>query len=222
MNPGLQAARGVAGGARARTGAHVAHALLVHELAGAVFGEVAQELAKQVPDLPLDRLQRDPHARRAVLRVQVQPHLRLRAGRSALTPPAVYLAQQGKGQNAYWGLSCCETALGTKPDAANHLGKIWGQVRQHVIWRSWMKGKKRQMQLSWVVQAHQGLHVVVEATGLRLLHAPALRRPPVLLIHLICVKTCHVMRRLCTATTFGMTLSSREMKPVFIKESCCS
>ena len=34
--------------------------------------------------------------------------------------------------------------------------------------------------------AHQGLHVLVEASGLGLLQAPALCGPPVLLIHIIC------------------------------------
>lgn len=33
---------------------------------------------------------------------------------------------------------------------------------------------------------HQGLHVLIKAACLSLLQAPALRGPPVLLIHIIC------------------------------------
>ncbi len=37
---------------------------------------------------------------------------------------------------------------------------------------------------------HQGLHVLIEATRLGFLHdAPALRRPPVLLLYIICSTT---------------------------------
>ena len=39
--------------------------------------------------------------------------------------------------------------------------------------------------------AHQRLHVLIKAAGLCLLHAPALRGPPVLLVHVICpASTC--------------------------------
>lgn len=46
------------------------------------------------------------------------------------------------------------------------------------------------------VIAHQGFHILVKASCLGLLQAPALCRPPVLLIHIICMHPCpHHTRR---------------------------
>ena len=62
---------------RWRTCAHVAHALLVEQLAGGLVCKITQELAKDVGYLALDGLLLHPDARWPCLSVQVQPNLRL-------------------------------------------------------------------------------------------------------------------------------------------------
>ena len=49
-----------------------------------------------------------------------------------------------------------------------------------------MRGSLLRSRHMVALRAHQGLHVFVKAPGLGLLHAPPLRRAPVLLIHILC------------------------------------
>lgn len=106
----------------ARTGAHVAHALLVQQLAGGVVCEIAQELAEYVADLALDGLLLHPDARWARLRVQVKPDLRLcTAQHSNISPPLlqrcrsvrIWAAQQhASGLHFLNGAFMCKCGLG--------------------------------------------------------------------------------------------------------------
>ena len=59
-----------------------------------------------------------------------------------------------------------------------------GRTLKHAKW----EGNDRSAEHDRVMQlgAHQGLHVLIKAACLSLLQAPALRGPPVLLIHIIC------------------------------------
>ena len=103
-----------AGGAR--TGAHVAHALLVEQLAGGLVGKVAQKLAEDIPDFALDRLLLHPDARRARLCVQVQADLRLHITCNFIFQSKVIIQPHFVSTYARWSISA--------PGTGNHCSGV--------------------------------------------------------------------------------------------------